>query len=476
MSEAEREPAAKPWPDYRAVWRWHFYAGLFCIPFVVVLSISGSAYLFKEEIESWIDRPYDGLTLREGPAPASRQVAAALAAFPGSTLRAYELPEAGGQAARVLVDRNGEAARVYVHPESLVVLGSVVEEDRPMRWLFRLHGELLMGNRGSAIVELASSWAIVMILTGLVLWWPRGASRLGGVVYPRLSRGSRIFWRDIHGVTGFWVSGFALVLLLTGLPWAKFWGDYLRNVRRVTGTAVVRQDWTNGAAPKEANAPEGGHAGHGGARRPRAGATGPPADLAALDRVVATVRPLRLPPPVVIAPPGAKSFGGPGPGSAADWTAKSMTANRPRRVDLVLDAATGAIKGRKDFGDRHPIDRVVGTGTALHEGRLFGWPNQLIGLLTAGGLVLLSASSVVLWWRRRSPGELGAPKALTPALFSWPLAVVVMLLGLYLPLFGGSLVLVLLAERIVLRRIPGVRDWLGLRSHQPSRLAAEVIA
>ena len=56
VSDRPSSPAEKPWPDYRAVWRWHFYAGLFCIPFVIVLAISGSIYLFKTEIESWIDR------------------------------------------------------------------------------------------------------------------------------------------------------------------------------------------------------------------------------------------------------------------------------------------------------------------------------------------------------------------------------------------------------------------------------------
>ena len=115
-----------------------------------------------------------------------------------------------------------------------------------MKVLFRLHGELLMGNRGSAVVELAASWAIIMIVTGLYLWWPRKAKTLGGIVYPRLGGGSRMFWRDLHGVTGFWISGLALFLLFSGLPWAKFWGDYLKNVRRLTGTAVARQDWTNG--------------------------------------------------------------------------------------------------------------------------------------------------------------------------------------------------------------------------------------
>jgi uncharacterized iron-regulated membrane protein len=73
----------------------------------------------------------------------------------------------------------------------------VINEDhRPMNVISSLHGELLMGDRGSNIVELAASWAIVMIVTGLYLWWPRQASRLAGVLYIRVRKGKRIFWRD----------------------------------------------------------------------------------------------------------------------------------------------------------------------------------------------------------------------------------------------------------------------------------------
>ena len=85
--------ARKPWPDYRAIWRWHFYAGLFCIPFIIVLASSGSIYLFKPQIESWIDRPFDSLAIKDHPSTAADQILAALAAIPGSTLNAYELPE-----------------------------------------------------------------------------------------------------------------------------------------------------------------------------------------------------------------------------------------------------------------------------------------------------------------------------------------------------------------------------------------------
>jgi hypothetical protein len=37
---------------YRAVWRWHFYAGLLVIPFLMALAITGCIYLFDDEINA----------------------------------------------------------------------------------------------------------------------------------------------------------------------------------------------------------------------------------------------------------------------------------------------------------------------------------------------------------------------------------------------------------------------------------------
>jgi len=326
----------------------------------------------------------------------------------------------------------------------------VREEDRFMRVLFRLHGELLLGNRGSNLVEIAASWTIVLLLTGLFLWWPREGQGLAGVAYPRLGAGGRVFWRDVHAVTGVWISSLALFLLLTGLPWAKFWGEYFKAARRVTGTAAAQQDWTTGRPPR-AESDEGEHAGHSGMSK----GSGParPQDLSGLDRVVAAVRPLGLAPPVLVSPPSRRE---------KNWTAKTDAANRPLRVNLVLDGATGAVLAREDFKDRHVLDRIVGTGIAAHEGQLFGWPNQVLGLLTALGLVTLSVSALVLWWRRRAAGVLGAPEPAAQGPASIGLGLAVLLLALYLPLFGATLLAVRLLEGLVLRRIPAVRTWLGL--------------
>jgi uncharacterized iron-regulated membrane protein len=178
---------------------------------------------------------------------------------------------------------------------------------------------------------------------------------------------------------------------------------------------------------------------------------------AALDRLVPVVAALELSPPVLIAPPSRAN---------AQWTARSDTQNRPRRVNLTLDADAAQITARKGFGDKPLLDRVIGVGVAAHEGQLFGWFNQLLGVLTALGLITLSISALTMWWKRRPAGLLGAPapvstadgKSGVPAAF----VVLAVLFGLLLPLMGATLIAVLLAERLLLRRLPRARQFLGL--------------
>jgi uncharacterized iron-regulated membrane protein len=446
--------------DYRAVWRWHFYAGLFCIPFVMWLAATGAIYLFRPQIDAWLDQPYDGLTLGGTPAPPAQLTAAALATVPGSVLNSYELPLTPRHAVRVVVGKGGDSYRVYVHPETAKVLHVVDEAQEPMTRLFFLHGELAQGAKGSALVETAASWAVVMILTGIFLWWPRKARGLGGILYPRLGGGRQLLWRDLHAVTGVWVSFFALFLIMSGLPWAKSWGSMIKGFRQAGSTAVVTQDWAIGEeserqAREAMNTPAGdehaGHAGHTGEGRPPL----PEYDYSPLDRIVPTVAALRLAPPVRISPPSQ---------AAPTWTARSDALNRPKRTNLVMDPRSGAVLSRQDFSTRPVVDRIVGFGIAAHEGQLFGWMNQALGLLTAIGLELMCVSAIALWWRRRPSGVLGAlaplPHSRVPAL----VFVVVGALGLVFPLLGLSLLAVLFVERLVLVRIACCRNFLGLRA------------
>jgi uncharacterized iron-regulated membrane protein len=438
------EAVAPRW--YNAVWRWHFYAGLLCMPFVLWLAATGTIYLWKPQIEALLERRYDNLAPAGARASAERQVSAAIAAVPGARLHKFQLPMQPQAATRVIVTRGGEEFRVYVDPWRLDVLAVERERARPMRVVADLHGKLRAGNWGSYLVEIAACWAVVMLLTGLYLWWPRGRRGLAGVLYPRLQRGGRTFWRDLHAVAGIWVCVFALFLISTGLPWAKFWGSYFKEIRQVTGTVDGPQDWAVGSPASRVMT--GDHAGHGSG--PMLHAAAPGADL---DRVVWTALDLGLAPPVLVAPPAK-------PGDP--WTATSDAANRPLRSSVTVDGATGSVTSRRDFAERHWVDRTVGYGIAAHEGALFGLANQLLGTATALLLALLSVSGAVMWWKRRPQGMLGAPIPARRPRFGWGLVTAILLLALWLPLFGATLVLALLVERLVLRRWKAARHWLGL--------------
>jgi len=425
--------------DYRMFWRWHFYAGLACIPFVIILSITGPIYLFKPQIEAAIDAKYDHLPFIGAPQSTEAMVKSAMAVAPGSRFKAIEVRPDTHDAARITVLKGDDKIRVYVDPKSLKILKQVPEEERFMEVIKTIHGELFAGRFGQVIVELAASWAIVMILTGLYLWWPRETKGVAGLLYPRLNMGKRIFWRDIHAVTGLYISALALFLLLTGLPWTYVWGNAFKSARAIASPAPLTQTWSQGRADeREALKAEGTAL----------------VDLSRLDALLDTARALDLPPPVTLSAPAKGD---------TLWKLTSDTGNRPQRVTMMIDPTMLEVINRENFSDKKLLDQAVGYGIAAHEGQLFGPLNQMLGILTALGLMTLSVSAIVMWWQRRPADKLGAPQILPDERLAPGLALIIIALGIFLPVLGISLIVTGLIERLILRRIPAVRDWLGLK-------------
>jgi uncharacterized iron-regulated membrane protein len=411
---------------YRGLWRWHFHAGLLCIPFVLILALTGSIYLFKPQIDAFADRAVDSLAITGARAAGERHIAAALASLPGSKLFVYEVPREPDDAVRVhLYAADGGGRIVYVHPETLAILKTLPHTSRLTEVVRMIHANLLAGKTGSVLLELAASWAIIMLVTGIFLWWPREARGLAGAAYPRLRLGPRVFWRDLHAVTGVWVSSLALFLLVTAQPWTLVNGNVIGKIRGWVAPATT--EWTLGG--------EDPHAQH---RLADAGGAVPtPLNV---DEVIARIAPYQLEPPVRLYLPNENQ---------PHWRVRSETQNRPKVRELELDRVTGKVRHEDRFADKSTLDQAIHVGIAAHEGQLFGLPNQLLGLATALGLVTLCVSAVVLWWRRRPEGSLGYPAARVAEFrIGAGLWIAIVALGMLLPMLGVSVLLLLLLDGI----------------------------
>lgn len=422
---------------YRGLWRWHFHAGMFCIPFVLVLALTGSIYLFKPQIDALADRDVDSLQVTGARATGESLIAAALDSLPGSKLFVYEIPAEADDAVRVhIYAPDGSGRIVYVHPETRAILKSFPHTSRLTEIVKTIHGELLAGRTGSILVELAASWAIIMLVTGLYLWWPRDTRGMAGVIYPRLRSGPRVFWRDLHAVTGIWISSLALFLLITALPWTTVWGAGFDEMRALAAPAA-RKDWSSGRSEE--------HAAHQHDMRTAGEALASPITL---DQVIGRVAALRLDPPVRIYLPSERQ---------PFWKVRSETLNVPRVRELELDTRSGELLRERGFADRPMMDRVVAVGITAHQGQLFGVANQVLGLFTALGLVTLCISAIVMWWRRRPDGAIGIPAPRVAGFnIGTPLALTIAALCVFLPVFGVSVLALLLFDRLArgLRRGP----------------------
>lgn len=207
---------------YFIAWRWHFYAGLYVIPFLCMLAITGLTMLWI----SWgagLGAERMAVTPQGGTMAISALEAAAEAAVPGGRATQYVEPLADNRVAAFAVATDAGTTGVAIDPYSGTVMKTFPWRAGWYDFATDIHGTLLLGSFGDRMIEIAASLAIIMIATGLYLHWPRNGSGWRAALVPQLSLRKRALWKSIHGVTGMWISLILLVFLLSGLSWAGIW-------------------------------------------------------------------------------------------------------------------------------------------------------------------------------------------------------------------------------------------------------------
>jgi len=432
---------------YRAVWRWHFYAGLLTLPFLILLATTGGLYLFRHQIDGFIHSDLKQVEMRSvEQRPASEIVARALASFPGKAVK-YVPPETATASAEVTI-RDAAGARMVVHvdPYDARVLGQIPDKGTVM-WIVRqIHSLAYFGPIANGVIEIVGGWSILLVATGIYLWWPR--KRSGGVVSVRGKPQQRLFWRDLHAVTGAFAGVFIVFLALSGMPWSVLWGSKVN-------------EWANGnnfgyPAGVRVNVPMSDeHLHHAGptswsleqAKMPESTQTSAgPIDL---DAAVAKFDALGLTRGYAVNIPA---------GPQGVYTGSVYPDDMARQRVIHLDQYSGNVLIDMGFADYGPLGKALEWGINVHMGQEFGLANKLLMLAVCLAIILLAVSAGVMWWKRRPSGSMGVPPL--PAHPSAPTVVVAMLAigGVIFPLVGASLVAMVLI------------DWLSTRNTATKRI------
>jgi len=441
---------------YNLAWRWHFYAGLFVAPFMILLSLTGIVYLFKPQLDSLMYS--DLLTVK----PAHHMISAdeqqqrVLVAFPQVLVSKYLPPVNAQGSAQFVVKQDGREVNVFIDPYSGKILGTQDAKNNLQAMARELHGELMVGTVGDRLVELAAGWGIVLVVSGVYLWWPRGRS-WAGVLWPRFTARGRLLWRDLHAVVGFWGSLALLFMLLSGMTWTGMWGKVYADVWNTFPAAmwneVPKSDkqagelntasvqtvpWALENTPMPMSAGE--HAEH---MNHANMSSAPAAPKVSLQQVVDIARERKIEPGYSVSAP-----------KTADGVfTVSVFADDPRNdATLHIDQYTGKVLADVRYADYSLVSRATELGVMLHEGKMFGWVNQLLILVVCLMVLISSVSGIVMWWKRRPQRGFGVPP-LRHDLPRWKIATAVMVvLGVAFPLVGISMLVVWILDRIVLSR------------------------
>ena len=441
---------------YNLAWRWHFYAGLFVAPFMILLALTGIIYLFKPQLDPLM---YDHLiNVQPGhhTLSADEQLKLVQAVYPQAHISQYLPPINPERSAQFVLHNSGRELNVFINPYSGTVLGQQDAKLNLQAVARALHGELMIGTLGDRLIELAAGWGIVLVVSGMYLWWPRGQSA-NGILWPRFSRRGRVLWRDLHAVTGFWGAALLLFMLISGMTWTGFWGKQYADLwntfpaamwnnvpqsdqqARVLNTATQQTvPWALENTPMPMSGDHAEHMNHGAMH------AGPAAPTVRLQQVVDLANTRKVEPGYSI------TF----PTTASGVFTVAVFADDPRNdATLHVDQYTGKVLADVRWDHYNLVARATETGVMLHEGKMFGWVNQLIVLVICLMILLSAVSGMVIWWKRRPQGGLGVPP-LRHDLPKWKTAMAIMLgLAIIFPLVGASLVLVWALDRLLLSRI-----------------------
>ena len=365
----------------------HSIAGLALALLLSLIALTGAIISFEDEIVDHLNAGIMQVLPRSTPALMPDELVARLkAAQDFGKVSAVTLSSDPAAAVHVRFGRDeqgGRPASLYLDPYDARVLGSPRGEEffatvrRLHRWL------LIPGDAkgwGRQVTGVAALGLIVMLVSGLVLRWPRRAGSVKMWLKPNLGLSGRGLHRTLHAVIGTWVLLIYPVRTLTGL-WDSF--DWYK-----AGVAWLLSRPHVAAAKMQPKMP---------AKAPRVAAVSEPARPIGFDQAWTTFQREegdRFSRALLTLPAG--------PGTAIrirSWGKDSTL--EATRDEFRVDAATGQLVAADRYADKTFGEKIIAAVYDIHRGAILGWPGKLAFMIAAALMPLFAITGLLLYLSRR---------------------------------------------------------------------------
>jgi uncharacterized iron-regulated membrane protein len=220
------------------------------VPFGLIITLvcfSGAMLVFENEANEWFRRDlYYVETVKESPLPMDKLLEKVATTLPDSVaVTGVSISSDPGRAYQVSLSKPRRAS-LYVDQYTGEVKGKS-ERSGFFMFMFRMHRWLLdsmnPGNEGifwgKMIVGVSTLLLVFVLISGIVIWWPRTRKALKNSLKITATKGWKRFWYDLHVAGGMYALIFLLAMALTGLTWSFPW--YRTAFYKVFGVEVQQR-------------------------------------------------------------------------------------------------------------------------------------------------------------------------------------------------------------------------------------------
>ncbi len=230
----------------------HLWLGLSSGLIVFIVAITGALYTFEDEIQNKFFA-YRSISIENKPYKKPSEIAFIAQKELGK--KKINVIEYHGKNSPVTVTSyqpNPEALWVvYINPYSGEVLKVKNEINSFFITVYLLHTNLLLGDIGKVIVSYAVLIFVIMLITGIILWWPKRKKKLKSSFTIKWNVSPKKLNYSLHNILGFYASWIVIFIAITGLTWSFTWMD--KAVYFVTSAGEPYKDWIDPKSKSDVN-------------------------------------------------------------------------------------------------------------------------------------------------------------------------------------------------------------------------------